>query len=178
MQPGRNLGCGQQIIVRIEYQRRAVGQARTDFHLCFQYILAGAQIFQVRDADHGNDSRGRPHTAGQPLNFAGVVHPHLHHGILGGVLQAEEGVGYADVVVLVALGLEGIAKRRQHRIAEFLGGGLAHTARHSDDPWGEQHAVVGGHTHHGQGTVRYHHGAFCRNALHRMVGNDIGGTVR
>ena len=101
-------------------------------------------------------------------------HPHLHHRVLGGVFQTEQRVGHADFVVLVTLGLEGVAESRQHRIAEFLGGGLAHAARHADDAGTEQHAVVGSHADHGQGTVRHHHGAVRRDALHRVIGNDIG----
>ena len=80
-------------------QRCAVGQAGADLHLCLQYILARAEIFQMRNTDHRDDARAGPGTAGQTLDLARVVHAHLDNGVLGVVGQAEQRVGHADVIV-------------------------------------------------------------------------------
>ena len=102
-QAAGDLRGGQQVIVRIQNQRGAVRQALADFHLCLQYILPRAQIFQVGNADHRNDTGRRPRCAHQAGNLAQVAHAHFHHSILGGILQAEQRVGQADLIVLVAL---------------------------------------------------------------------------
>ena len=106
-----------------------------------------------------------------------MVHAHLHHGVFGGGFQAEQRVGYADVVVLVALGLKGVAKGRKHGIAKLFGRRLADAARHADDARAEQHTVVGRHAHHGQGAVGYDDRALRRHPLYRVVGDDIGRAV-
>ena len=102
-QAAGDLRGGQQVIVRIQNQRSAIRQALADFHLCLQYILPRAQIFQVGNADHRNDTGRRPRCAHQAGNLAQVAHAHFHHSILGGILQAEQRVGQADLIVLVAL---------------------------------------------------------------------------
>ena len=55
--------------------------------------------------DHGDDAGGRAGRAGQAGDLSQGAHAHFHHGVLGGVLQAEQGVGQTDLIVLVALGL-------------------------------------------------------------------------
>ncbi len=62
-QAAGDLCGGQQVIVRVQHQRGAVRQALADFHLCLQYILPRAQIFQVGNADHRNDTGRRPRCA-------------------------------------------------------------------------------------------------------------------
>jgi len=131
----------------------------------------------VGHADHRDDAGGGAGAAGQPLDLTQVVHAHLHHGVPGVVIQAEQGVGHTDVVVLVALGLEGFAKGGEDGVAEFFGGGLAHTAGNADHLGAEQHAVVGGHADHGAGAVRHDDSAVLGHAVHGVVGDDIGGAV-
>ena len=128
-------------------------------------------------ADHRDDAGGGAGAAGQPLDLTQVVHAHLHHGVPGVVIQAEQGVGHTDVVVLVALGLEGFAKGGEDGVAELFGGGLAHTAGNADHLGAEQHAVVGGHADHGAGAVRHDDSAVLGHAVHGMVGDDISGAV-
>ena len=105
VQPLRHLGGGQQVVVRVQHKGRTVGQPCADLHLRFQYILPRAEIFQMGHADQRNNGGRGAGTAGQALNFTRMVHPHFHHGVLGVGGQAEQRVGHADVVVLVALGL-------------------------------------------------------------------------
>ena len=105
VQPRRHLGGGQQVVVGVQHQRCAVGQTCADLHLRFQYILPRAEIFQMGHADQRNNGGRGAGTAGQALNFARMVHAHFHHSVLGVGGQAEQRVGNADVVVLVALGL-------------------------------------------------------------------------
>ena len=77
------------------------------------------------DANHRDDTRRGPRAAGQALNLPRVVHAHLNNSVLSIVVQTEQRVGHADVIVLVALGFQRIAEGGQHGIAELLGGGLA-----------------------------------------------------
>ena len=176
-QTGRNLCGRQQVIVGVQHQRGAVRQAGADFHLCLQYILPGAEIFQMRDTDHRDNACGRAGAAAQPLDLTRMVHPHFNHGILGGIVQPEQRVGHADVIVLVAFGLECFAERGQHRVAKFLGRSLAHAAGDADHFGAEKHPVVGGHADHGTGAVRHDNSAIRRDPLDRVVGDDIGGAV-
>ena len=164
---------GQQVVVRVQGQRCAVWQAGADLQLCLQYILARAEIFQMRNTDHRNDARAGPGTAGQTLDLARVVHAHLDNGVLGIVGQAEQRVGHADVIVLVALGLEGLTEGGEHRVAELLRRRLADAARDTDHSGVEQHPVVGRHADHGPAAVRHNDRAVRRHALDGMVGNDI-----
>ena len=174
MQPVRQLGGGQQVIVGIEHQRRAVRQSVADLQLCFHNILAAAQVFQMAHTDLGDDTCRGPRGTDQAIDFPQCTHAHLHHRVLGGVVQAEQGVGQADLVVLVALGLEGVAECGKHRIAEFLGGGLAHTAGDADHQRGKQHPVIGGHPDHGMVAGGNQHQLVLRHAVHRVIGHNVG----
>ena len=131
----------------------------------------------MRDTDHRDNACGRAGAAAQPLDLARVIHPHLNHGILGGIVQPEQCVGHTDVIVLVTFGFECGAERRQNRVAKFLGRGLAHAAGNADHFGAEKHPVVGGHTDHGAGAVRHDDDTVRRDSLDRVVCDDIGGTV-
>ena len=103
-----------------------------------------------------------------------MAHPHLHHGVLGVGADLEEGPGQAQLIVLVALGLDGVAEAAEHGGAELLGGGLAHAAGDADHLGGELGPVVGSHPHHGLVAVRAEDGFLRRDPLHRVVEHHIG----
>ena len=177
LQPGRHIGGGQQVVVSVEHQRRTIGQAGTNLHLCFQYILPSAEIFQVGDAYHRDDARRRPCATGQSLYLTRMVHAHFDDGVLGIVIQAEQRIGHADIVVLVALGFQRLAKGGQHGVTKLFRRGLSDTAGDADHLGAKQHTVVGRHSDHGFGAVRHNDGTVCRDALDRVVGDDIGCAV-
>ena len=169
----RQLCFAQEGVVAVEHQRRAVFQARADLQLCLADVLLAAQIADVGHADAGDDAHIRPGTLGEPLDLAQMAHAHLHHGVLRLFADAEHGAGQAQLVVLVALGLDGIAKARDGGVGHLFRGGLAHAARHAHHLGVELAAVVGAHGHHGAVAVRAEDGLLRRDAVHRVVEHDV-----
>ena len=131
----------------------------------------------MRHADHRDNARRRPGAAGQPFDLARMIHAHLDDGVLGVFGQAEQGVRHADVVVLVALGLQRLAEGGQHSAAKFLRRRLADTAGDADHLRAEQHTVVGGHADHRPRAVGHDDGAVGGDAVNRVVRDDIFRTV-
>ena len=64
----------------------------------------------------------------QTLDLTGVAHAHLDDSVLRIPADAEHGAGQAQLIVLVALGLDGMAKARDGGVGHLLGGGLSHVA--------------------------------------------------
>ena len=103
-----------------------------------------------------------------------MAHAHLHDSVLRIPADAEHGTGQAQLIVLVALGLDGIAKARDGGVGHLLGGGLAHAAGDAHYFRVELAAVVCAHDHHGMVAVGADHRPFSRDTIHRMVEDDIG----
>ena len=171
----RQLCLPQEGVVAVQHQRSALRQTGADLQLGLADVLLTAQVADVGHADAGDDAHIRAGAAAQPLDLAQVAHAHLDDGIFGLVSDAEHRAGQAQLIVLVALGLDGIAEALDGSIAHLLGGGLAHAARHAHDSGVELAAVVGPHHHHGMIAVRAEHGLFRRDALDRVVQHHTEG---
>ena len=78
---------------------------------------------------------------------------HLDDGYLVAVVQSEEGLGHAHVVVEIALCEEDIILLLQDGRNEFLGGGFAVGARDADDRDVELAAMLAGQVLEGLETV-------------------------
>ena len=173
----RQLRGPQERVIPIEHQRGTVGQALADLQLGLADILLAAQVANVRHTDAGDDAHIRAGAAAQPLDLAPVAHAHLHHRVLRLFADAEHGAGQAQLVVLVALGLDGIAKARNGGVGHLFGSGLAHAARHAHYLGGKLAAVVGTHHHHGAVAVRAEKTLPRRDIFHRVVEDDIFGPL-
>ena len=87
-------------------------------------------------ADIRDDADVRPCHAGQRRDLPEPLHPHLDDGRLGRAVEAEEGLGEPDLVIEVALRLEGPVGAGEHVGDHLLGGRLA-------DASGDPHAADG-----------------------------------
>ena len=166
---GGQFRLAQERVIVVQDQRRALGHPVADLQLGLADVLLAAQVADVGQADAGDDAHVRPGAAGQPADLAGVVHAHLDDGVLRPGADLEQGAGQAQLVVLVALGLDGAAQGAEGRGAELLGGGLAHAAGHAHHFGGKLGPVVGAHLHHGLVAVGAEDGLFLGHALHRVV---------
>ena len=166
---GGQLCRPQELVVVVQHQRGTLRQAVADLQLGLADVLLTAQIADVGHADAGDDAHIRAGSAGQTVDLASVAHAHLDHSVFGGSADAHQGAGHAQLVVLVALGLDGLTKAAQGRVGHLLGGGLAHAAGHAHHLGVILAAVVGTHHHHGVVAVRAEDGFFGRDALHRVV---------
>ena len=103
-------GLAQEGVVPVQHQRSTLRQTGADLQLCLADVLLTTQIADVGHTDAGNDAHIRAGALAQALDLSGVAHSHLHHGVLGLLADAEHGAGQAQLIVLVALGLDGTAK--------------------------------------------------------------------
>ena len=174
---GGQLGLPQEGVIAVQDQRCAVGQTRTNLQLGLADILLTAQIADMRHADAGDDAHIRAGALAQALDLAQMAHAHLDDGIFGILPDAEHRPGQPQLVVLVALGLDGIAEALNGGIAHLFGGGLAHAAGHAHHFGVELAAVVRTHDHHRMVAVGAHDGLFRRDALHRVVHDHAERTV-
>ena len=120
-------------------------------------------------ADAGNDAHIRACRPRQTVDFAGVAHAHLDDRVLGAAFQPHQGAGHSQLIVLVALGLDGLAKAAQGGVGHLLGGGLAHAAGHAHHFGVELAAIIGTQHHHGVVAVRADHALLLRHAFHGVV---------
>ena len=164
----------QEGIVAVQHQRGTFGQTGADLELGLADVLLTAEVADVGYADAGDDADIRPGTLGQPLDLPQMAHAHLDHRIRGVFPDVEEGAGQTQLVVLVALGLDGAAKARNGSVGHLLGGGLADAAGHAHDLGRKLAAVVRAHGHHGAVAVRAEDGLLRRHPLHRVVQHHIG----
>ena len=171
---GGQSGFAQEGVVAVEHEGRTLGKAGADLQLRLADVLLTAQIADVGHADAGDDAHIRAGSAGQTVDLASVAHAHLDHSVFGGSADAHQGAGHAQLVVLVALGLNGLTKAAQGRVGHLLGGGLAHAAGHAHHLGVVLAAVVGPHHHHGVVAVQAEDGFFGRDALHRVVHHHKG----
>ena len=170
--------CGaQELIIIVQHQRCTLRQAVADLQLCLADVLLTTQIADVGHTDAGNDAHIRACGPGQTVDLARMAHAHLDHGILSAAFQPHQGAGHAQFIVLVALGLDGLAKACKGGVGHLLGGGLAHAAGHTHHLGVILAAVVRAHHHHGVVAVRAEDGLFRRHALHRVVHHHINSTV-
>ena len=167
----------QKLVIVVQHQRGTLRQTAADLQLGLADVFLAAQVADVGHADAGDDAHIRAGGAGQTIDLSGMAHAHLDHCILGVCPDAHQGAGHSQFIVLVALGLDGIAEAAQGRISHLLGGGLAHAAGHAHHLGVVLLAVVCAHDHHGVVAVRAEHSLFRRDALHRMVHHHKGGTV-
>ena len=171
---GGQSGFAQEGVVAVEHEGRTLGKAGADLQLRLADVLLTAQIADVGHADAGDDAHIGAGALCQTLDLTGVAHAHLHDSVLRIPADAEHGAGQAQLIVLVALGLDCIAKARDGGVGHLLGGGLAHTAGDAHHLRVELAAVVRAHDHHGVVAVGADNRPFSRDALHRMVEDDIG----
>ena len=150
-------GGPQQGLVAVENGGPAGRQTLQDLQLGLADALPGAQVFDVHGADVGDDGHLGPGDPGEPGELSGVVHAHLHHGGLRPPGDAQHRQGDADVVVVVALGLDGVIDAAAGGGGHLLCGGLAHTAGQADEAGALQAAPpAGGQVHQAPETVRHH----------------------
>ena len=165
---GQN-GLAQEGIIPVQHQRSTLRQTGADLQLCLADVLLTAQVADVGHPDAGDDAYIRAGALAQALDLSGVAHSHLHHGVLGLFADAEHGAGQAQLIVLVALGLDGTAKACNGGVGHLLCGGLAHAAGHAHHFGVELAAVVGTQHHHGVVAVRADHALLLRHAFHGVV---------
>ena len=103
------------------------------FTLGAYHTLKRTESLEVSLADIGDDAAVGLHDVDQGAYLTWVVGPHLHDGdvVLAGKLQQR--LGHADVVVEVAACVEHVVFLAEHSGYEFLGGGFAVGACHTDD---------------------------------------------
>ena len=123
--------------------------------------------------DAGDDAHIRPCRPRQTVDLARMAHAHLDDGVLGAAFQTHQGAGHAQFIVLVALGLDGLAKAAQGGVGHLLGGGLAHAAGHTHHLGVVLPAVICAHHHHGVVAVRAKDGLFLRHTGHGVVDHHI-----
>ena len=136
-------GC-QHGIIPVEHHQPAGPDVGQQLALGPEDVLPAAQALDVGVPDVGDDSHVRLDDLPQVVDLPRAVHPHLQHADLTAPVQPQQGQGQADVVVVIALGLEHPVPGAQHGGDHVLGGGLAHAARHGDEGDGESGLVPGG----------------------------------
>ena len=87
--------------------------------------LEGAEALQMGSSDVGDESAGGLSSLDECLDVARVGCSHLDHGNVRLVVDAEQRLGYADIVVEVTLGGHHMVAFGEHGTDEFLGGRLA-----------------------------------------------------
>ena len=105
-----------------DYRAVAVG---VDFAFGGNDAFEAAEAGKVRRGDVGNQRHVGAGERGQLRDFAGVVRAHLYHRIAVFVSEAQQGKRYADVVVEVADGGEGLPACLQQPLQHFFGAGFA-----------------------------------------------------
>ena len=95
-------------------------------------------------ADVGDESAGRLGGFDERLDVARMAGTHLDDSYLVAIVQSEEGLGHAHVVVEIALCEEDIILLLQDGRNEFLGGCFAVGARDADDRDIELAAMLAG----------------------------------
>ena len=94
------------------------------------------------------------------------------------VAEAEEGLGDADVIVEVAVGLEGAELLAEHGGGHILTGGLAHAAGDGDDLDIKLAAIVGRQVAQGQHGVRHQDVELIRPVVRQLVvGKGAHGAI-
>ena len=120
-------GC-QHGIIPVEHQQKAETDVGQQLALGPEDVLPAAQALDVGVPDVGDDSHVRLDDLPQLVDLPRAVHPHLQHADHTAPVQPQQGQGQADVVVVIALGLEHPVPGAQHGGDHVLGGGLAHAA--------------------------------------------------
>ena len=132
----------QQRLVAAQHGHAARAQPLEDFQLRAADALPRAEELDVRGADIRDDRDIRARRRRHPGQLAEVVHAHLEHGRARRFFDAQHGQRHADLVIQVALGLEGLAVLPQHGGDHLLGRRLADRAGHADHPCGHLRAVA------------------------------------
>jgi len=91
----------------------------------------------VHRADVGEDADLRTGNFTQTSNLPGFIETHFQYHAVITRPEAQEGEGKANLIIEVALVLEGAVALRENLSGEFLGGGFADTAGDADDASGE-----------------------------------------
>ena len=162
----------QQGVIPVEDGQVVAGHGLEDLALGLQDPLPAAQVLDVGVADVGDDRHVGGDDTGQVVDLAEVVHAHLQHAQLMLGVQAEEGQGQADLVVVVALGLQDPELLAQDRGDHVLGRGLAHAAGDADDRDGELGLIGPGHLAQGLHRVLHQNIELPRHRLLRGHGGQ------
>ena len=97
------LDRAQHIIIHIHNQGCIRCHPLQYFQFCLQNSRPGTQVLNVGHANVGDQSHSGRHRPGQTADLAKMVHAHFNDRRRVAVLQAEQHLGHANLVVQVAL---------------------------------------------------------------------------
>ena len=115
----------------------------------------GAKALQMGTSYVGDEAAGGLGGLHKRLDVARVGGPHLHDGNVVLLVQPEQGLGHADVVIEISLGGHHVVLGAEHGGNEFLGGRLAVGASDADNGNVELAAVLTGQVLEGLEGVRH-----------------------
>ena len=116
--------------------------------------FARAHVFDVSDADVGNDRDVGSRKPGQRRDLPRMVHADLPDGGVVGDGCGKNRKGKADVIVEVALGLDHAVARGKNCGGELLCAGFSAASRHAGDLEGKTVAPRGGQSmQRGKGVI-------------------------
>ena len=132
------------IVGIVEGQATGLAQIVVKFALGLLHPFEGAEAQNVRLAHVGDQAAGGLGDLHQRGDLARGGRAQLDHGRARPGVDAEEGERHADMVVQVAVGINGFVLAGHHGAHQFLRGGLAVGAGDADHGDIELAAVVGG----------------------------------
>jgi hypothetical protein len=109
--------------VEVDHQRAAA--CCVNFAFCGDDAFQRAEAGEVRRRGVSDDGDVGADEGGERGDFAGVVCADFDDGVAVFVGQAQQGERYANVVVEVALGGQGLSLLLQEALQDFFGGGFA-----------------------------------------------------
>ena len=110
--------------------------------LCATYAFERSKALQMRLAHVGDEAAGGLSSLHQPAYVTRMRCSHLYHCDVVGVVNPEQSLRHADVVVEVTLRCEHAHLLSEHTAYQLLGGGFAVGARYTHDRYIELPAVV------------------------------------
>ena len=111
----------------------ATRQMSVEFRFGVYHTLEGAEAFEVRATDIGDESAVGIGDTAEEFNLPRMVGAHFHDGQFRSFGDGEQRQRHAEVVVEVALGSRGLVTFVQHGVDELLSSRLAIGTSDADD---------------------------------------------
>ena len=104
------------LVVGVEKQKTVVGsEVVVQLALGLLYSLEGAEALQVGTSDIRYHTACRLSVVDELLDVAGMACSHLNDGNVVAGIHAQQGLGYSNIVVEVALGVHDVVLLGQYR---------------------------------------------------------------
>ena len=173
--------CRQHIVITVQHSNILFIHKIEQFTFCFQNAFPTAQMFNMRNANIGNDADMRTYRIHQTMDFTKMVHAHFNDSRFMTFFQTEQCQRHTEVIIEISQCPQSIVFLRKDRSNHILCGSLAHTAGDAHNGNIKQAAVIFCQLQHSRSRVfhqKQHTAIFrCHFTLCKTCGNAFFHTA-